>query len=225
MAFVKASKSLLVAQGNKLKLLNKENGKFIVTEGTFANKPRIPKDEVCLNVSKTGLALVLVQLNLKNDAKKLTKHQAIYKAFENFFQAALKGFEQADQSETVTIKVQYRYAKGVVDFLLGGLYQSLRYLKALLNNGLSLAEGTFKEPQSSGTNSYDDNILPFLEGIKEKPSSEPNRLKKQSAKPFFENLTLNQIYTLLQILLNVDETLYAMTLHSGATGKLTKYWG
>lgn len=163
-----------------MKLLNRENGKFIVNEGTFANKPRLPKDEITLTVSKNALALLLVQLNLSNDAKKLAKNKGISEAFEEFFNISLKAFEQASQSETLTLRIKYKIIKRVVDYILGGLYSSLRYLKSLIQDGLNLADGTYKQPNTSGLNSYSNSeILPFIEGLDEKSTAQPNRLKKQ----------------------------------------------
>ena len=231
MKFIQKSGTLLVAQGNMIKLFQKENGRFSIKTGTLQNKPQNPKDEVYLSIPKVAIAIILSELDIKNNAPKLFTNKSRFTAFREFLKALETGLDNnnSSSSDDITIKISYKYAKNFVDGLLNALVSSLKWLKSLIREATDFAQNKKPSIKQAQFDPYTDiSELPLLETTGGDPIASEQRFEELSKKEkyifLFKHLNAEQIYFMLQILLNLDETLYAMTLHETASPKLQKYW-
>jgi len=250
--FIPKSDALLASHGNLIKLLHRENGKYNISPGTFNNRPKTPKDEVILTINRDTVKNILTTLDFKTYSQTLSRNKSTLQAFIQVFRALQAAYTEKATS-VLTFKVQYKHAKIFVNGISGALITSIKWLKALLNSTCDLIEekSTSVKPPSTDPHFETEVLLPF-EGLIEPPirdkpakpekkcchctSEEPSGTESSTPKVckickrvgienmIFKNITFNQILQLLQSLLVLDETLYAMSLHEEASDKLKKYW-
>ena len=218
--YISKSNTLVVSQDNQLKLLYKENGRFLTGAGLFANKPQNPKDQITLTLSKSTFAHILSQFDLKKNLAKIATNNSVKAGLTEFLTAVKTAIEKDATAVDINVQVQYKHAKSFVNSLTGALFSSLRWVKSLVHEAtgtLSNAkeDSTIQAPESDGeqTVTSSNNEAALVE-----------RIKKAKDASTLKDLNLNQIYLLLHHLLSIDEALYAMTLHSQCSNKLKRYW-
>ena len=184
--FVPKSNTLLVSQGNMLKLLHKDDGKYTVSSGIFANRPKSPKDEIILSISRTSLANLLSQTDLKSHVDIFARNKSTLKAFVEFLKQTQAASEKTPQIDSLTVKIQYKYAKTVVNSLLGVLISSLKWLQALLEGTSQVLEDKAPDMKAlqQDPNLETEIFVPFEEpveaSVKEKSPKKAPKKEKSS---------------------------------------------